>query len=64
MLEHGDVVRMVIGPPGLLFETTMVFHPDAVQHVLATAADRFSKESSGRRGGCRSKVAARAPTHI
>jgi cytochrome P450 len=45
MLEHGDVVRMVIGPPGLRFETTMVFHPDAVQHVLATAADRYSKES-------------------
>ena len=44
MLELGDVVRLVVGPPGVRFELICVFHPDAVQHVLASADERYSKD--------------------
>src|SRR5205814_1147167 len=43
MREYGDVVRLVVGPPGLRFELFCVFHPDGVQHVLAGADERYSK---------------------
>jgi cytochrome P450 len=43
MREHGDLVRLVIGPPGVRFDLYLVFHPDAVQHVLAGARGRYTK---------------------
>jgi hypothetical protein len=33
--EYGDVVRLVVGPPGLRRELYLVTHPDGVQQVLA-----------------------------
>jgi cytochrome P450 len=45
MHAYGDVVRLVAGPPGFRFEVTAVFHPDGVQHVLAVAEDRYSKQT-------------------
>jgi cytochrome P450 len=38
--RYGDVVRFVIGPPGLRSMLYVVFHPDAVRRVLAGEADR------------------------
>jgi hypothetical protein len=35
MREHGDVVRVVVGPPGGRFELYLVIHPDEVKAVLA-----------------------------
>lgn len=43
MREHGDVVRMVIGPPGLRFEMYCVFHPDGVHRVLTGWRDGYAK---------------------
>jgi cytochrome P450 len=43
MLEYGDVVRFVIGPPGLRRVAHGLFHPDAVQLVLAPASGQFEK---------------------
>src|SRR5947208_9903403 len=44
MLEYGDVVRFAGGPKGKYHvEAIVVFHPDAVQHVLAGAADLYYK---------------------
>jgi cytochrome P450 len=43
--EHGDVVRLLAGPPRLRSTTYAVFHPDAVRRVLATEADRYRKDS-------------------
>jgi cytochrome P450 len=43
MREHGDVVRLVVGPPGRRFDLYCVFHPDGVRQVLAGARDRYSK---------------------
>jgi cytochrome P450 len=44
MLEFGDVVRFAGGPKGKYHvEAIVVFHPDAVQHVLAGAADNYYK---------------------
>jgi cytochrome P450 len=44
MLEYGDVVRFVMGPPGPLRTTAYgVFHPDGVQRVLAGASERYGK---------------------
>jgi cytochrome P450 len=44
MLEFGDVVRFAGGPPGKFHvEATALFHPDNVQHVLATGADGYYK---------------------
>jgi hypothetical protein len=59
MREHGDVVRLVVGPPGLRFDLYCVFHPDGVKAVLAgsRAATRRARGSTGRSrkrsaGGC------------
>lgn len=44
MLEYGDVVRFVAGPPGKLrAQVIAFFHPDGVQHVLAGASGRYVK---------------------
>jgi hypothetical protein len=43
MHEHGDVVRLVVGPPGLRFELYCVFHPDGVKAVLAGSRAGYSK---------------------
>jgi cytochrome P450 len=43
MREHGDAVRLVIGPPGLRFELYVFFHPDAVKHVIAGDRRAYSK---------------------
>jgi cytochrome P450 len=34
--EHGDVVRLLVGPPGLRAELYLGFHPDAAQRVLGS----------------------------
>jgi cytochrome P450 len=43
MREHGDVVRLAVGPPGVRFDLYCVFHPDGVKAVLAGSRDRYSK---------------------
>jgi cytochrome P450 len=43
--EHGDVVRLLAGPPRLRSTSYAVFHPDAVRRVLATEADRYRKDN-------------------
>jgi hypothetical protein len=43
--EHGDVVRFVVGPPGLRHFVYAVFHPDGVRRVLATEADAYRKDN-------------------
>ncbi len=43
MLEYGDVVRFVAGPPGLRSTIYSVFHPEGVQRVLAGASERYGK---------------------
>jgi len=43
MRELGDVVRLVIGPPGLRFELYCLFHPDGVKAVLAGSREGYSK---------------------
>ncbi|GLW67976.1 cytochrome P450 [Kitasatospora phosalacinea] len=43
--DHGDVVRIQAGPPGLRAEIWMVFSPEAVQQVLATDAANFRKDN-------------------
>jgi cytochrome P450 len=44
MLEYGDVVRFVAGPPGpLRAQVIAFFHPDGVQHVLAGASGTYVK---------------------
>ena len=43
MREHGDVVRLVVGPPGLRFQLYLVFHPDGVNAVLAGSREGYSK---------------------
>ena len=35
MREHGDVERLVVGPPGVRFDLYCVFHPDGGQAVHA-----------------------------
>lgn len=40
---HGDVVTMRVGPPRLGTTACALYHPDAVQHVLATAAAAYPK---------------------
>jgi cytochrome P450 len=49
MREYGDVVRLVVGPPGLRFELTCAFHPDGVQRVLAGSRESYSKDTPGYR---------------
>jgi cytochrome P450 len=43
MREHGDVVRLAVGPPGVRFDLYCVFHPDGVKAVLAGSRERYSK---------------------
>src|ERR671923_1259284 len=43
--RYGDVVRFVMGPPGLRSMLYVVFHPDAVRRVLAGEADRYRKDN-------------------
>ncbi|HWD07666.1 MAG TPA: cytochrome P450 [Actinomycetota bacterium] len=43
MLEYGDVVKSVVGPPPIRVSAYGVFHPDGVQHVLASNADNYCK---------------------
>jgi cytochrome P450 len=43
MREYGDVVRLVVGPPGLRFELYCVFHPDGVKAVLGGPREGFTK---------------------
>jgi cytochrome P450 len=45
MREHGDVVRLVVGPPGVRFELYCVFHPDGVRAVLAGSREGYSKRN-------------------
>jgi cytochrome P450 len=47
MREHGDVVRLAVGPPGLRFELYCVFHPDGVRDVLAGSRESYSKATRG-----------------
>jgi cytochrome P450 len=47
MREHGDVVQLVVGPPGLRFDLYCVFHPDGVRDVLAGSRDAYSKRTRG-----------------
>ena len=43
MREHGDVVRLAVGPPGVRFDLYCVFHPDGVKAVLAGSREGYSK---------------------
>ncbi|GHF33981.1 cytochrome P450 [Kitasatospora xanthocidica] len=44
--DHGDVVRLQAGPPGLRVEFYAIFSPDGVQQVLGGEAANFRKESA------------------
>ncbi|MEX2586602.1 MAG: cytochrome P450 [Actinomycetota bacterium] len=47
MHEYGDVVRYVAGPPGPLRVTAFGIHdPESIQHVLASAAEDYSKQDA------------------
>ncbi|MFJ5229632.1 cytochrome P450 [Kitasatospora sp. NPDC088391] len=43
--DHGDVVRIQAGPPGLRAELWMVTSPEGAQQVLATEAANFRKDN-------------------
>lgn len=43
--EHGDVVRLQAGPPGVRTTTYAIFHPDGVHRVLAGRADDYRKDN-------------------
>jgi cytochrome P450 len=45
MRECGDVVRLVVGPPGVRFDVYCVFHPDGVRAVLAGSREGYSKHN-------------------
>ncbi|MET9463655.1 cytochrome P450 [Streptomyces sp. NPDC006544] len=44
--EHGDVVRITAGPPGLRTELHCVFSAEGVQQVLASQAANFRKDNA------------------
>ncbi|WP_240134404.1 cytochrome P450 [Streptomyces sp. MUM 178J] len=44
--EHGDVVRVTAGPPGLRFELYAVFSAEGAQRVLATDSANFRKDNA------------------
>lgn len=44
--EHGDVVRITAGPPGLRAELHCVFSAEGVQQVLASQAANFRKDNA------------------
>jgi hypothetical protein len=41
MREHGDVVKLVVGPPGVRFDLYCVFHPDGVKAVVAGSREGY-----------------------
>ncbi|WP_405791018.1 cytochrome P450 [Streptomyces sp. NBC_00029] len=43
--QHGDLVRISAGPPGMRAELYCVFSPAGAQQVLATDAARFRKDN-------------------
>jgi cytochrome P450 len=43
--EYGDVVRLVVGPPGLRRVFYLVTHPDGVEQVLSSDPDGYSKNT-------------------
>jgi cytochrome P450 len=43
--DYGDVVRLVVGPPGLRRALYLVTHPDGVEQVLARDPDGYSKNT-------------------
>ncbi|MFJ1751588.1 cytochrome P450 [Kitasatospora sp. NPDC088134] len=43
--DHGDVVRIQAGPPGLRAELWLVTSPEGAQQVLATEAANFRKDN-------------------
>ena len=43
--EHGDAVRLRIGPPRLGRQLWVVFHPDGVQRVLAGNSANYRKDN-------------------
>jgi len=45
MREHGDVVCLPVGPPGLRLTLYCVFHPDGVRQVLAGMRDVYTKRN-------------------
>jgi len=45
MREHGDVVRLAGGPPGLRVQLNCVFHPDGLRQVLAGTRDGYTKRN-------------------
>ena len=45
MAEYGDVVRLVVGPPGLRRVLYLVTHPDGVEQVLAGDPDGYTKNT-------------------
>jgi cytochrome P450 len=49
MRDYGDVVRLVVGPPGLRFELYCIFRPDGIQRVLAGSREGYSKGNRGYR---------------
>ena len=44
--EHGDVVRIVSGPPGLRSEIYFVFSTGGAQQVLASQSSNFRKDDA------------------
>ncbi|MFD4137676.1 cytochrome P450 [Streptomyces sp. NPDC058572] len=44
--EHGDVVRITAGPPGLRAELYAVFSAEGAQQILATEAANFRKDNA------------------
>jgi cytochrome P450 len=43
--DYGDVVRLVVGPPGLRRALYLVTHPDGVEQVLAGDPDGYTKNT-------------------
>jgi len=43
--DHGDVVRVRLGPPRVGRELTFAFHPDAAHHILAGHAANYRKDT-------------------
>ncbi|MFD5575371.1 cytochrome P450, partial [Streptomyces cadmiisoli] len=43
--QHGDLVRITAGPPGMRAELYCVFSPAGAQQVLASDAARFRKDN-------------------
>jgi hypothetical protein len=39
MRDHGDVARLMVGPPAVRFQLYLVIHPDGVKAVLAGSGE-------------------------